>query len=128
MDDGSAENGATVVFLAVDHSLFENWRATESRRFSPFQTNLRLDLTLDPAVARARDIESKRPQRLSYLLSGGVRSSWLNLYLHNVVANGEIVQVGVSADELHDNMVDPWRCIAMYSNGHSLIVEVDSST
>lgn len=126
MGTGEGETAVTVVFLAVGASAFDQMAGTELELHSLPADKVLLDLMIEPALARAHDIESNRAGHRGYLMTANVRSPWIRPLPHNVVAGGEIVQVEVQADQLSENMVGPWRCIAQYVDGLAQVVELDS--
>ena len=126
MGTGEAKTAVTVVFLAVGGSAFDQMARSGTRTPSPPAGRVLLDLMIEPGLAHARDIESKRPDRRGYLMTANVRSPWLGPLPHNVVAGGEIVQVEVQAEDLNENMIGTWRCIAQYTDGLPQVVELDS--
>jgi hypothetical protein len=128
VEDEATDLAVTVVFLAVADAGFAPMTPTDSKTLLPTTGRIRLDLTIDRAVAQARDIESKRQGRRGYLLTANVRSRWLRSHPQNVAGGGEIVQVEVLAQEPEVNTVDQWRCVAQYAEGIPLVVEVNSFT
>jgi hypothetical protein len=101
-EKGEAETTVTVVFLAVGGTAFDQIAGVGSGTPSLPAERVVLDLTLDSALAQARDIESEGPNHRGYVLTANVRNAWLGPLPHNVVAGCGIVQVEVKANELNE--------------------------
>jgi len=111
---------ATIVFLAVDEPFVRDLATREWRSLPNLRgERVLLDLAIIPAAARACDIECGRGGK-GYLLMAALNSSWLNQFHKNVVADGEIIQVGAPLDGVNQNTIGLWRSIAEYVDGKPL--------